>query len=108
MPFNVGKYYLADAAYGLSTTCLPPYRGIRYHLKEWGRAGERPQNMRELFNLRHSSLRNVIERTYGVAEKRFPLLNYMSQYPYEMQIKLIYSCFALHNFDPEFFYCKMQ
>jgi hypothetical protein len=35
-----GKYYLADAGYGLSDTLLVPYRGVRYHLKEWGRSGE--------------------------------------------------------------------
>ena len=44
MPHVRGKYYLGDAAYGISPTCLPPYRGIRYQLKEWGRAGERPAN----------------------------------------------------------------
>lgn len=30
-----GKYYLADAGYGIQTGILPPYRGVRYHLKEW-------------------------------------------------------------------------
>lgn len=35
--FNVpdGKYYLADAGYGNTLKFLAPYRGIRYHLKEW-------------------------------------------------------------------------
>lgn len=36
-----GKYYLADAGYGLKRGLLTPYRGIRYHLKEQGRASQR-------------------------------------------------------------------
>jgi len=48
------------------------YRGVRYHLKEYARRG--PQNPRKLFNRRHSCLRNVIERTFGVLKKRFPII----------------------------------
>ena len=33
-----GKYFLADAGYPLCRQLLTPYRGVRYHLKEWGRA----------------------------------------------------------------------
>lgn len=33
-----GKYYLADAGFAASPKLLTPYRGIRYHLAEWGRA----------------------------------------------------------------------
>lgn len=36
-----GKYYLADAGYPCCDTLLIPYRGVRYHLAEWGRAGVR-------------------------------------------------------------------
>lgn len=36
-----GKCYLADAGFALCDTLLVPYRGIRYHLAEWGRAGSR-------------------------------------------------------------------
>jgi hypothetical protein len=35
------RYYLADAGYGSSDALLVPYRGVRYHLKEWGRVDER-------------------------------------------------------------------
>lgn len=31
-----GRYYLADAGYANSDDLLAPYRGVRYHLKEWG------------------------------------------------------------------------
>jgi hypothetical protein len=34
------KYYLADAGFPLCSALLVPYRGVRYHLKEWGKSGE--------------------------------------------------------------------
>ena len=33
-----GRYLLADAAFGTSDALLVPYRGVRYHLKEWQQA----------------------------------------------------------------------
>ncbi|KAK5824347.1 hypothetical protein PVK06_019118 [Gossypium arboreum] len=30
-----GKYYLADAGYGIRNRYITPYRGVRYHLKEF-------------------------------------------------------------------------
>lgn len=30
-----GKFYLADAGFALSDALLVPYRGVRYHLREW-------------------------------------------------------------------------
>lgn len=72
----------------------------RYHLKEWSAVGRRPQNKEELFNLRHSKLRNVIERSFGVVKKRFGLLAEMGrhQYPFEIQVKLVQCMFMVHNF----------
>jgi hypothetical protein len=37
----VGKYFLADAGYPSCDALLVPYRGKRYHLREWGEAGKR-------------------------------------------------------------------
>jgi hypothetical protein len=36
-----GKYYLADGGYPSNDELLVPYRRIRYHLAEWGRASVR-------------------------------------------------------------------
>ena len=69
----LGKYYLADAGFGLKGEFITPYRGVRYHLKEYSRNS--PKDIRELFNLRHSSLRNAIERAFGVLKKRFPIVS---------------------------------
>lgn len=70
-----GRLWLADAGYtqadGYSGQLLAPYIGVRYHLAEWEKANLRPKNKEELFNLRHSQLRNVIERVYGVWKMRF-------------------------------------
>jgi hypothetical protein len=36
-----GKYYLADAGFGACDSLLVPYRGVRYHLREWSVAKDR-------------------------------------------------------------------
>ena len=36
-----GSYLLGDAGFNPSKGLLVPYSGVRYHLKEWGRAGLR-------------------------------------------------------------------
>ena len=92
-----GKYYLGDEGYGLSSYCLTPFRGVRYHLREWAQRQDRPQNAKELFNLRHAHLRNVIKRIFGVLKKRFEILNSAMLYPMEAQVKTMYALFALHN-----------
>lgn len=33
-----GKFYLADAGFGICDSLLVPYCGIHYHLAEWGHA----------------------------------------------------------------------
>lgn len=36
-----GKYYLGDAGFSSLPALLIPYRGVQYHLKEWGRADQK-------------------------------------------------------------------
>ena len=93
-----GRYYLGDAGYALSWHVFTPYRGVRYHLKEWARGNQKPQNRRELFNLRHASCRNMVERGYGVTQARLPVLTNMRKYPYEKQVDITITAFCLHNF----------
>ncbi|XP_042027256.1 putative nuclease HARBI1 [Salvia splendens] len=77
---------------------LTPFRGVRYHLKEWASGTDAPQNAIELFNMRHTKARNVIERAFAVLKMRWGILRSASFYPIKMQIRLIMACFLLHNF----------
>src|SRR5436305_3641347 len=56
-----------------------------------------PENFKELFNLRHSSLRNAIERIFDVLKKRFKILRQQKKYFYEIQVRLIKALCCLHN-----------
>ena len=69
----VGKYYFGDARYGNKNGILSSYRSVQYHLKESSDCP--PENERELFNLRHFSLRTTIERGFGVLKKHFQVFD---------------------------------
>jgi hypothetical protein len=90
----------------LTSGLITPYRGVRYHLKEYS-ARNPPQNSKELFNLRHSSLRNAIERAFGVLKKRFAILSNSTEptYGVKAQKLIIFACCILHNYlmstDPD-------
>jgi|SRR5437667_3614274 len=56
-----------------------------------------PQTPQELYNLRHSSLRNAIERIFGVLKKRFPILKNQLEFPYNVQVRLVKALCCLHN-----------
>ncbi|KAL7234927.1 hypothetical protein ACSBR1_018404 [Camellia fascicularis] len=63
-PFShLSKFYLVEAGYMLRSALIPHYRGVRYHLKEY--SNHPPENARELFNHRHASLGNAIERAFA-------------------------------------------
>ncbi|KAM3287855.1 hypothetical protein P3S67_021285 [Capsicum chacoense] len=67
------KYYLVDAGYGLRKGFIPPYHGICYHLEEYSDCP--PQNEKELFNLRHASLRSSVERAFAILKRRFRVID---------------------------------
>jgi hypothetical protein len=58
----------------------------------------RPKTREELFNLRHASARNVIERIFGVIKKKFRILLIAPQYSLQVQAQLPAALCALHNF----------
>lgn len=94
--FNlVGKFYLVDAGYAVRPGFLPPYRGTRYHLREYGTRS--PQSPKELFNLRHSSLRVTVERAFGALKNRFKILYNKPFHPFKTQVKLVLACCIRHN-----------
>jgi hypothetical protein len=62
-------------------------------------ATDRPADAKELFNLRHASLRNVIERIFGILKRCFRILLGVSpELPKEAQGKLVPALCCLHNF----------
>ncbi|XP_029153454.1 uncharacterized protein [Arachis hypogaea] len=69
-----GNYYLVDAGYTNGPGFLAPYRGTRYHVREWAQGTRAPRNYQEYFNRKHSSARNVIERCFGLLKKRWSIL----------------------------------
>jgi hypothetical protein len=93
-----GYFYLADAGFALSDSIITPYRGTRYHLKEFGSGSQRPRNAQEFFNLIHAKLRNVVERTIGILRERWKLLDTAMHYSIEDSVKLVYTTVTLHNF----------
>lgn len=64
-----------------------------------------PANYKELFNLRHASLRNVIERIFGVCKRQFRLMSAAAEYNLHTQAKIPGAIATLHNFihihDPD-------
>ena len=94
---NVGKYYLVDSGYPNKKGYLAPYKGQRYHVSEW-QHGRTPVGFKEVFNNAHSSLRNVIERSFGILKMKWRILLKMPKYSVNKQSKIIVACMVLHNF----------
>ncbi|CAH9078080.1 unnamed protein product [Cuscuta epithymum] len=93
-----GKYYLGDCGFANRCQFLAPFRGTRYHLKDFGGEGNHPVNAVELFNLRHASLRNVIERIFGIFKSRFTIFKTAPPFSYKTQAELVLACAGVHNF----------
>ena len=78
------------------------YRGVRYHLKEVRQADQRPKNAKELFNLRHALLRNVIKRIFGVLKRQWQILGGKGcEYSIKTQIDLFSALIGLYNFGKQ-------
>ena len=99
------KCYVVDAGYPNMRGYLAPYKGtnIRYHLPDFRRgytaAIREPRGPKEKFNYLHSSLRNIIERTFGVWKARWALLRDMHvNYKYKNQVKIVIASMAIHNY----------
>jgi hypothetical protein len=93
---TTGKYYLVDSGYPNRVGYLAPYKGTKYHMQEYRNVG--PQGKEEIFNYTHSSLRNVVERAFGVMKMKWRMLRDVPPYSTVKQSMIICSCMALHNF----------
>ncbi|XP_021834820.1 uncharacterized protein LOC110774571 [Prunus avium] len=92
------NFFLVDCGFSNRCQFLAPFRGVRYHLQEFGGQGCAPANEVELFSLRHSSLRNVIERIFGIFKSQFTIFKSAPPFPYWTQTEIVLACVGLHNF----------
>ncbi|KAH1083483.1 hypothetical protein J1N35_023244 [Gossypium stocksii] len=53
---------------------------------------------KEIFNHAHSSLRSVIERTFGVWKKIWPILRDIPSYLFDKQVLIVIATIVLHNY----------
>lgn len=92
-----GKYYLGLQG-PMPIGVLSPYSNVRCQLTEF--SNHEPQNREELFNLRHSLLHFVMEKTFGVLKKRFPIIAGVAEpfFSFETMRHIIIACCVLHNF----------
>nr|XP_027075688.1 protein ANTAGONIST OF LIKE HETEROCHROMATIN PROTEIN 1-like [Coffea arabica] len=82
---------MVDATYRNMSGFMAPFRGAH------GTHHERVAKV--LFNRRHASVRNIIERTFGVLKKRFPIFKRpMQNYLIATQNNIVLVCCTLHNF----------
>jgi hypothetical protein len=58
-------------------------------------------NKEELYNLRHASARNVVERIFGVLKRRFVILTSPPEYSMAIQARIPPALGAVHNFIRE-------
>ncbi|KAE8237926.1 hypothetical protein A4X03_0g9004 [Tilletia caries] len=92
-----GKMLLGDSGFPLSPHLLIPYRGVRYHLKEYSAGTKNPRNAKELYNRRHAGARSVIERIFGVLQARFKILTTGCHYDLQVQADLFPALAVVHN-----------
>nr|XP_023890208.1 putative nuclease HARBI1 [Quercus suber] len=96
-----GKYYLVDSGYPMKQGFLAPYKGERYHIPDF-QPGSQIHRPEERFNYLYSSLRSVIERTFGVWKSRWKILRCMPAFHIRTQNYIIVATMVLQNFIRSF------
>uniref|UniRef100_A0A3Q7J852 Uncharacterized protein n=1 Tax=Solanum lycopersicum TaxID=4081 RepID=A0A3Q7J852_SOLLC len=89
------KFYLGDAGFGLRKGFIPPYHGVCYHLQEY--SDRPPQNEKELFNLRHASLRSTVERAFAILKRLFRVIYNEPFWDFKTQVDVVLASCILHN-----------
>lgn len=97
-PIPEGKYYLVDTGYLNMEGFLAPFPGVRYHIHGYRGANQSPRNAMELYNHRHSCLRNAIQKSFHVLKARFPILKLTTQYAFHIQRDIVIAACVVHNF----------
>lgn len=93
----VGTYYLVDSGYPNRKGFLAPYKNNTYHIPDFRQEGP-PTKKEEIFNHAHSSLRNCIERIFGILKNKWRILKGIPHFDLVTQKRIIIACCVLHNF----------
>ena len=96
--FLLGKYFLVDCGFPNQRNFLTHFQGVCYHLQDFHGHGHHPENVNELNNLCHVSLRNIIERLFGILKSRFTIFKKAHSFPYNTQGELVLVYVGFHNF----------
>lgn len=75
---------------------LAPYKGGRCHLSKWHR-GMEPKIPIEKFGHINTSIRNVIERSFGLSKMKWHILYKMPPYPMFKQKMIVVANMVLNN-----------
>ncbi|XP_010243750.1 PREDICTED: uncharacterized protein LOC104587731 [Nelumbo nucifera] len=59
---------------------------------------QRFRSKKELFNYKHFSVRNIIERCFGILKGKFLILQNMPSFDLRMQCYIVMACFITYNF----------
>ena len=86
-----------DSGYPNRPGFMAPYKGVRYHQEDW-KVEPRARGRREIFNQAHSSIRSVIEQSFGVLKMKWRILLGLPHYSEHKQTQIILACCGLHNF----------
>lgn len=62
----IGKYYFFDVGFPLQQGFFKSFPNLRYHILDFQRTSKKIRGRKEHFNMRHSSLRDMIELAFGV------------------------------------------
>ncbi|XP_040985728.1 uncharacterized protein LOC121234001 [Juglans microcarpa x Juglans regia] len=91
-----GYYYLVDSVFPCTLGFMPPYPRVRYHRSNC-HSNSSFFGYQDYFNYQYSSLRNVIERTFGVLKKGFRILKSMNPYKVTRHRYIVIACCVMHN-----------
>ncbi|XP_060675815.1 uncharacterized protein LOC132805071 [Ziziphus jujuba] len=95
---TLSKVFLVDCGFPNRCQFLAPFQFIRYHLQDFLGQGRDPETPNKLFNHRHASLRNTIERIFGIFKSQFTIFKIAPPFPFDTQVELVLACVGLHNF----------
>lgn len=81
------EHIIGDSAYPLMMNVMTPFRDTGYLT-----------NAQSRYNIKLSSIRSVIERTFGLLKGKFRRLKYMDITDFNLGKKMIAAACVLHNF----------